>query len=155
MTLSKKSLSPEDTRTAIRREREKLQFVYNSFYQAFRRGNWALMQSLWANSEGVSTIHPGCPQISGYEDVMRSWKNILQDPPNIETFETELSLFGNFALITCVEAVNDYLLSAANGLVLDKGNWRFYYHHSSLIMMEFSEDEDADVDEDEGEFQLH
>ncbi len=132
------------------REHEKIQFIHESFYQAFRRGDWNLMQGLWVQSEGVSVIHPGRPPISGYDNVMESWRSILTEAPAIEFEEAELSIFGNFALITCIELVNDgeFLLSAVNGIVLEKNAWRFYYHHSSLIMLsDESEEEESDFDD--------
>ncbi len=146
-----KSHIPQDQ---INREHEKIQFVHESFYQAFRRGDWNLMQGLWVKSEGVSVIHPGRPPISGYDNVMESWRNILTEAPSIEFEEAELSLFGNFALITCIELVNrgEYVLSAVNGMVLEENTWRFYYHHSSLIMLS---EEDEEEDDNSDDIKLH
>lgn len=42
------------------------------FYNAFRNGDIAAMQSLWAKGDDVYVVHPGAGRISGYDLVMGS-----------------------------------------------------------------------------------
>ena len=84
-----------------------------------------------------------------------SWKNILENPPDIEVLEAEVILFNNFAVINCIEVIGDYYLSTSNGLIYNDEEWLFFYHHSSPIMSEFIRVEKDDDDERQGKEVTH
>ena len=47
------------------------------FYAAFRSGDTAAMDAVWAETGDVTCIHPGWPRLSGRPPVLASWRRVL------------------------------------------------------------------------------
>jgi len=47
------------------------------FYDVFRSGDMAAMYELWSSRESISVYHPNWPGISGRDDVMTSWHQVM------------------------------------------------------------------------------
>ncbi|XVE76474.1 hypothetical protein DITRI_Ditri12bG0176200 [Diplodiscus trichospermus] len=78
------------------------------FYDAFRRGDLATMQNLWAKGDEVCCVHPGANGIVGYDFVMESWEIVWMNyefPLEIELKNVVAHVKGDFGYVTCMEFV--------------------------------------------------
>ncbi|XVE61979.1 hypothetical protein DITRI_Ditri06bG0082000 [Diplodiscus trichospermus] len=79
------------------------------FYDAFRRGDLATMQNLWAKGDDVCCVHPSANGISGYDFVMESWEIVWMNyefPLEIELKNVQVHVKGDAGYVTCMEFVN-------------------------------------------------
>ncbi|KAF2306229.1 hypothetical protein GH714_015897 [Hevea brasiliensis] len=77
------------------------------FYNAFRNGDLASMQSLWAK-DNVCCVHPGASGVTGYDDVMESWELVWMNydfPLEIQLKNARVHFKGDVGYVTCVEFV--------------------------------------------------
>lgn len=111
------------------------------FYNAFRIGDLASMQALWAKGDNVCCVHPGASGISGYELVMRSWEYVWVDyefPLEIELRDVQVHVRGELGYVTCVELVKTKGSSwgrqfATNVFEKVDGQWLISIHHASPV----------------------
>ncbi|XP_057542773.1 uncharacterized protein LOC130821139 [Amaranthus tricolor] len=111
------------------------------FYNAFRDGDLASMQALWAKGDYVCCVHPGASGISGYDLVMRSWEYVWVDyefPLEIELRDVQVHVRGDIGYVTCVELVktkgsNWGRQFATNVLERVDGEWLISVHHASPV----------------------
>lgn len=95
------------------------------------------MSELWATEAPVSCIHPGWPVLIGRDDVITSWRGILESPtaPDIRVGETVVHRVGDTALVFCGEVVGGSALAATNVFVREGGAWRIAHHHAGPVTM--------------------
>lgn len=112
------------------------------FYHAFRNGDLAAMQSIWAKGENVYVIHPGAGRISGYDLVMGSWEIVCgadyEFPLQIDLKNVEVHVRGDVGYVTCMEVVKTKGSSwgkqvATNVFERVDGQWYICIHHASHI----------------------
>ncbi|XP_010262695.1 PREDICTED: uncharacterized protein LOC104601157 isoform X2 [Nelumbo nucifera] len=111
------------------------------FYNSFRTGDLATMQSLWAKGEHVCCVHPGVSGISGYDLVMGSWEFVWADyefPLEIELKNVQVHVRGDVGYVTCTEVVktkgsNWGKQFATNVFERIDGRWFICIHHASHI----------------------
>ncbi|KAH9613088.1 hypothetical protein KSS87_001476 [Heliosperma pusillum] len=111
------------------------------FYNAFRTGDLASMQSLWAQGDHACCVHPGANGISGYDLVMRSWEYVWVDyefPLEIELRDVQVHVRGDIGYVTCVELVKTKGSSwgrqfATNVFEKVDGRWFICVHHASPV----------------------
>ncbi|KAI0531023.1 hypothetical protein KFK09_000572 [Dendrobium nobile] len=112
------------------------------FYHAFRNGDLAAMQSIWAKEDHVYVVHPGAGRISGYELVTDSWEIVCgadhEFPIQIDLKDVEVHVRGNVGYVTCMEVVKTKGGSwgkqvATNVFEKIDGQWFMCIHHASHI----------------------
>jgi hypothetical protein len=105
------------------------------FYRAFSTRDIGLMERLWARHAPVSCIHPGWRLISGRDEVLRSWRSILRNPgaPSVLCYEESATVYGDTALVTCEEELEDGTLAASNLFIRENGLWRLVHHQACAI----------------------
>ncbi|CAH9130578.1 unnamed protein product [Cuscuta epithymum] len=111
------------------------------FYNSFRTGDLATMQSLWSKGENVCVVHPGVSGICGYDLVMGSWEFVWADydfPLEIEIRDVEVHVKGGLGYVTCIEMVKTKGSSwgkqfATNVFEKIDGHWFICIHHASYI----------------------
>ncbi|KAM6574395.1 hypothetical protein CsatA_022722 [Cannabis sativa] len=111
------------------------------FYDAFRCGDLAMMQTLWAKGDEVCCVHPGPRGISGYDDVMTSWEYVWANyefPLFIELKDIKVHVRGDMGYVTCVELVKTKGSSWGGQFVTNvferiDGHWFISIHHASPI----------------------
>ncbi len=103
-----------------------------AFYDAFAERNSGIMEHLWAREHVVACIHPGWAPLHGMDAVLGSWRAILGSPdaPTIQCTDATALVFGETALVTCVEHVRDGSLAATNVFTLERGEWRLVHHQA-------------------------
>lgn len=111
------------------------------FYESFRIGDLAAMQSLWAKQDEVCCVHPGARGIYGYEDVMTSWDYVWANyefPLEIELKDINANVRGDMGFVSCVELVKTKGSSWGGQFVTNvferiDGQWFISVHHASPI----------------------
>ncbi len=103
-----------------------------AFYTAFRNRDMQAMDAIWAHNDEVAVIHPGWPSLTGRDQVMTSWRMILEDgsPPKIRSVEPKAYIYGNAAFVVCYEDVGGGFLIATNIFVFEDGAWRMVHHQA-------------------------
>ena len=112
--------------------------VNSEFYAAFTAGSYERMSELWAD-DAVTCIHPGSEPIFGRDEVMRSWKKILDVRAlrmDIRAEKVRCMLVGNSAVVTCTEVAEGGLSPLVATNVFAKtvaGEWRMILHHAGQV----------------------
>ncbi|KAF8069764.1 hypothetical protein N665_1137s0032 [Sinapis alba] len=112
------------------------------FYQAFRNGDLAAMQTLWSKSGKPCCVHPGAKGITGYDDVMESWEVVWMNyefPLQIELKDVEAHVRGEVGYVTCMEFVKTKGSSSwgaqfvSNVFEKIDEQWFICIHHASPV----------------------
>jgi ketosteroid isomerase-like protein len=111
------------------------------FYNAFRKGDLAAMQSLWEKADNVCCVHPGASGVLGYDDVMESWEVVWMNydfPLDIELKNVRVHFRGDVGYVTCVEFVRTKGRSWGAQFVTNvfekiDGQWFISIHHASPV----------------------
>lgn len=132
-----------DRIAALQKDSEASVLAANArFYNAFRAGDLASMEGLWAKGDNVCVVHPGAGGISGYDLVISSWEYVLVDyefPLDIEIKDVRVNVKGDVGYVTCMELVktkggNSWGRQFATN-VFEKvdGQWLISIHHASPV----------------------
>ena len=121
-----------------------------AFYRAFQDRDLAAMDALWSQGDQVACIHPGWQALHGRDEVMASWRSILDSPdaPEIACSRASVVAAGEMAFVICVESLQGGTLAATNVFVRESGEWRIVHHQAGPIA-HGREDEDGDDGDDE------
>ena len=108
-----------------------------AFYRAFADRDVTAMAELWASEAPVSCAHPGWPVLLGRDDVLTSWRGILENPaaPNIRVGDAIVHHVGDTALVFVSEVVDGTPLAATNVFVHEGDAWRIAHHHAGPVTM--------------------
>ncbi|XWS59895.1 hypothetical protein CRYUN_Cryun08bG0161200 [Craigia yunnanensis] len=109
------------------------------FYDAFRRGDLATMQNLWAKGDDVCCVHPSANGISSYDFVMENWEIVWMNyefPLEIELKNVRVHVKGDSGYVTCMEFVKTKGNSWGGQFVTNvferiNGQWFICVHHAS------------------------
>ncbi|MCC7411962.1 MAG: nuclear transport factor 2 family protein [Gammaproteobacteria bacterium] len=111
-----------------------------AYYRAFERADYARMQSIWWDGEGVVCVHPLGPVLVGIDAVLASWRELFAGGPGLR-FEVRLQgSIGSDALV--VRTVAEIIrvsgestprppIIASNGYRRVESGWRMVLHHAS------------------------
>ena len=102
----------------------------SEFYRAFRESDMPAMEAVWATDPKVAVIHPGWPQLNGYEDVLLSWRMILENPlsPKIRSTNATVKFKDGSAFVTTDEIIGSGIIRAMNIYQLHDGKWEMVFH---------------------------
>jgi ketosteroid isomerase-like protein len=106
-----------------------------AFYRAFAERDADAMDGVWAVRHPVACIHPGWDVLDGREEVVASWRRILESggAPEISASHAEARVLGDVAFVTCHEVIEDGVLAATNVFVREDGAWRMVHHQATPI----------------------
>ena len=106
--------------------------VNAAFYEAFCRRDMDEMGRLWAVEHEVAVVHPGCSALYGRENVLASWKGILESPgsPDIACTRVHVFLNGDVAFVICTEKLFAGDLIATNVFMREADEWRLVSHQA-------------------------
>lgn len=120
--------------------------IETAFYTAFVQANVEMMAELWSKQESLC-VHPGSTVISGYDNVIRSWKHIFTDvvPPNVKLRVVQQIHEEDLAVHVVEEHISvpgeDHLsaiIIATNIYKRIDSDWFIVEHHGSMIQSEAS-----------------
>jgi ketosteroid isomerase-like protein len=102
------------------------------FYDAFAERSFEKLEALWAREHDVAVIHPGWPPVFGREEVLDTWRQILEGPapPNIRCSDARASVAGDTAYVICTEHLDGADLVATNLFVREDDAWRMLHHQA-------------------------
>lgn len=111
------------------------------FYDSFKNGDLAVMQSLWAKGDNVCCVHPGASGITGYDSVMESWEVVWMNyefPLSIVLKDVCVHVRGNIGYVNCIELVRTKGGSWGGQYVTNvfekiDDQWFICIHHASPI----------------------
>jgi ketosteroid isomerase-like protein len=91
------------------------------------------MEAIWARRAPVACVHPGWDALDGREEVLRSWRAILESPdaPNIRCTEASARVLGEVAYVLCHEDLPGGRLVATNVFAREDGAWRMVHHQAT------------------------
>ena len=108
-----------------------------AFYRAFRERNTEAMESIWARGRPVACLHPGMAPLVGRDEVLESWREILnnEEAPRIVCTKVSIHVLGNVAYVTCLEgsAGSPPALAATNLFAREDGLWRLVHHQAGPL----------------------
>ena len=107
----------------------------HEFYAAFRSGDFARMDGLWAQQHPVSVHHPNWAGIEGREAVMASWFDVMvvSEPPMVTVSNETVIITGTRAFVLCTETFENTSVIASNLFVLEEGQWRMTHHQATHL----------------------
>jgi hypothetical protein len=113
-------------------QREAVLFANESFYAAFASGDAVAMDGLWARDVPVACIHPGWAPLTDRDEVMASWRGILEGAaaPAIRFSLAGSFVYGEFAFVVCYEQVGSNVLVATNIFLSQGGAWKMIHHQA-------------------------
>jgi ketosteroid isomerase-like protein len=103
------------------------------FYRAFTARDTAAIRALWAARLPVACIHPGWDALSGRDEVLQSFEQILEseEAPEVRCTLAQAHVLGEVALVTCHEVLEGGRLAATNVFAREDGAWRLVHHPAS------------------------
>jgi ketosteroid isomerase-like protein len=106
-----------------------------AFYRAFAGRDVAAIDDAWARRAPVACIHPGWDALDGREEVVASFRAILESgsAPRVRCTLAQAHLLGEVAFVTCHELVEGATLVATNLFVREDGAWRLCHHQASQL----------------------
>lgn len=107
----------------------------HDFYSAFRSGDYARMDALWAHKHDVSVFHPNWEGIEGRDAVMASWFEVMvvAEPPMVTVRDESVILNGSRAMVLCTECFDTARVIASNLFVLEGREWRITHHQATHL----------------------
>lgn len=117
------------------KEDQEVLFCNDAFYQAFLSRDINSMSQVWAKHAPVLCIHPGGDALSERDEVLSSWRSILNHRtcPRILHQNVQLFRYDGVVLATCYEwdeRQPDNVLLATNGFVREGGHYRMVLHQA-------------------------
>ncbi len=118
-------------------------FANEAFYLAFAGGDYEAMDEVWSTDGPVTCIHPGWNLLSGRDDVMESWVAILDNPnaTKIKYRNATAALYGDLALVTCYEELEQGFLIATNIFIREDDAWKMIHHQAGASPVPPEEEE--------------
>jgi hypothetical protein len=115
-------------------EEEAVLFANDRFYAAFAGGDIDAMEEIWSAGP-VICVHPGWQPLHGREEVMASWSGILGEgsAPGIVCHTPRATIFGDTAVVVCIEEIGGAFLCATNVFVFESKHWRMCHHHAGPV----------------------
>ena len=116
-------------------ETEQVMAANEAFYAAFNQKDADAMEAIWSRREDITCIHPGWNLLKGRDEVLESWRGILENPnqARIVVGGASVMLLGDNALVLCRELVGGSPLAATNFFVREGGDWKLLHHHSGPV----------------------
>jgi ketosteroid isomerase-like protein len=106
-----------------------------AFYRAFAARDVEALAAGWARRAPVACLHPGWDVLDGRDEVLRSFRAILESPaaPEVRCTLAQAHLLGEAAFVTCHELVSGARLVATNLFVREDGAWRMVHHMAAPL----------------------
>jgi len=107
----------------------------DAFYAAFARKDLEAMDDIWSKHAEIACVHPGWDAIRGRDEVLASFRAILQSPgaPPIRPSRATATVIGDVAFVVCTESIDDTELVATNVFVRENGAYRLVLHQAGPI----------------------
>jgi hypothetical protein len=107
-------------------------FANEAFYRAFADRDTVAMEALWSANAPVCCIHPGWEAIYERDDIIESWRAVLEGAtaPEINCLAPRVYFYGDAAFVVCFEEIHGDHLIATNYFVREEGRWKMVHHQA-------------------------
>lgn len=135
-----------------------------AFYAALENGDLNTMAAVWMHSDSVVCVHPGGPQLLGYDQVLKSWRKILGNSGGFRisaqllhhSTDDQVSVrFLNEILFTEDDQSEPFTVLATNAYQRTESGWRLILHHASPSPRTAEEVEDERSEQTDPDITLH
>jgi ketosteroid isomerase-like protein len=118
-------------------------FANEAFYRAFADRDLKAMEAAWSKEAPVTCLHPGWGVLAGRDEVLESWKRILENEsaPAIACRKPQVFLHGEVAMVICYEEIEGQFLVATNLFRHEGRQWRLIHHQAGPTAVRVVEDE--------------
>ena len=116
-------------------EDEAVLLANDAFYNAFASNDMQAMEEIWVRDAQPTCVHPGWLPLVGHRQVMKSWRDILEDRNNAEIACSNARLFhcSDGAYVICHEHLDRSFLVATNIFVREVGAWKIIHHQAGAL----------------------
>ena len=118
--------------------------VNEAFYKAFESLDIKEMEKVWLKENYVQCIHPGWRSLTGWEDVMNSWRQIFANTMEMRFLLTDVKVQvrESLAWVTLNENINSRVgQETSSGIILstnifekEQDKWYIIHHHGGPAM---------------------
>ena len=115
-----------------------------AFYSAFESLDIKEMEKVWLKEKYVQCIHPGWRLLTGWEDVMNSWRQIFENTKEMRFLLTDVKVQVRelLAWVTLYENINSRVeRETSSGVILStnifekrQDKWYIIHHHGGPTM---------------------
>ncbi len=110
-----------------------------AFYHAFESLDIKEMEKVWLKEKYVQCIHPGWRSLTGWDDVIASWRQIFENTVEIRFLLTDVKIQvrDSLAWVTLYENINSRVgRETSSGVILStniyekrQDQWYIIHHH--------------------------
>ncbi len=115
-----------------------------AFYSAFESLDIKEMEKVWLKEKYIQCIHPGWRLLTGWEDVMTSWRQIFENAKEMRfiTTDVKVQVRESLAWVTLYENINSRVgQEISSGVILSTNifekrqyKWYIIHHHGGPTM---------------------
>ncbi len=115
-----------------------------AFYSAFESLDIKEMEKVWLKEKYIQCIHPGWRLLTGWEDVMTSWRQIFENAKEMRfiTTDVKVQVRESLAWVTQYENINSRVgREISSGVILSTNifekrqeRWHIIHHHGGPTM---------------------
>ena len=115
-----------------------------AFYSAFESLDIKEMEKVWLKEKYIQCIHPGWRLLTGWEDVMTSWRQIFENTKEMRfiTTDVKVQVRESLAWVTLYENINSRVgREISSGVILSTNifekrqeRWYIIHHHGGPTM---------------------
>jgi ketosteroid isomerase-like protein len=110
-----------------------------SFYRAVESFDVPTVAAAWLQSDVVKCIHPNWEPLTGWDQVMESWRLIFRNTRRMrfELSDVLVDVRGGFGWVQCIEHIFDGPISLGDAVATNlfqqnaDGRWLMVLHHAS------------------------
>lgn len=125
-------------------EQEEVAQANQAFYGAFESLDIKKMEKVWLQKSYIRCIHPGCALLTGWDDVITSWREIFENTLEMRFHLADITIHvqGSLAWLTLYENITSRMGGETiRGVILTtnifekhQGKWWIIHHHGAQTM---------------------
>ncbi len=122
-------------------EEEEVAQVNLAFYRAFESLDIKEMEKVWLKESHIRCVHPDWALLTGWEDVITSWRKIFENTQEMRFHLTDITIHvrGSLAWLTLYENISSRVEGESlKGVILStnifekqQGKWWMIHHHGA------------------------